>query len=256
MGDNNDNAAEREFRIKTGRVPLGIPGQALLAIDTSLGTVVAVSNGDRAWEFASDDPLAHAEVIGDLIEKALEAAELTSADVTGVVMGTGPGSFTGLRIGMAAAHGFAAGQNIPLLPLLSHEASAAEYFWSVEAGKRTRVRIVQDARRRELFVTDYVKTAPTGESLGEKIGTAISALFGGFLEENPVTDEGPTCVDGPRVVAREGYEPSDNDHTPEAVSGIALLRLAASRLAWNTDFESPEPVYLRDPDVRAPQQPR
>ena len=91
--------------------PVAYPGGVILGIDTSLGTAVAVVEPDgvvRA-DVHSADPRGHAEVIGDLLVRALDDASVTAHDVTHVAAGMGPGPFTGLRVGIAAARTFALG---------------------------------------------------------------------------------------------------------------------------------------------------
>ncbi len=85
----------------------------ILAVDTSLGTAVAVIDADGAAraEAATADPLGHAEVVGDLLVRAL--AEAGAGPIEQVVAGMGPGPFTGLRIGIAAARTFALGRCDP-----------------------------------------------------------------------------------------------------------------------------------------------
>src|SRR5690606_41296655 len=68
------------------------------------------------------DPLGHAEVIGDLLERAL----VEDAEITHVVAGMGPGPFTGLRIGIAAARAFALGRGVPVVAVPSHFAAALD----------------------------------------------------------------------------------------------------------------------------------
>src|SRR5689334_24602996 len=77
----------------------------LLAIDTSAGTSVAVVDLDAGIlaEESVADTRSHAEVIGTLIESALRLAGVTPNELSGVVAGMGPGPFTGLRVGIAAA---------------------------------------------------------------------------------------------------------------------------------------------------------
>ncbi|HEY1105724.1 MAG TPA: tRNA (adenosine(37)-N6)-threonylcarbamoyltransferase complex dimerization subunit type 1 TsaB, partial [Agromyces sp.] len=88
----------------------------LLAIDTSTGTSVAIVDRDRATgdlrtlaETGTDDTMRHAEVIGGFIRDALATAGIDPASLSGVAGGMGPGPFTGLRVGIAAAHAFALG---------------------------------------------------------------------------------------------------------------------------------------------------
>ncbi|WP_369807907.1 tRNA (adenosine(37)-N6)-threonylcarbamoyltransferase complex dimerization subunit type 1 TsaB [Leucobacter chinensis] len=197
-------------------------GHVLVAFDSSLGSSVAVCRDGRVWQASSDDPRGHAEVIGTLLDESLKAAGVNPKDVTGVVSGVGPGPFTGLRVGIAAAQTFALGVAAPLLPVKSHDAAALEV---IETGAAASVRVVQDAKRRELFVSDYAALDWAGV---------------------------PVLTGGPRIEAREGYEPADHEVWPERVSAAKLLQVAARRLAAGATFEAPEALYLRQPDVKAP----
>lgn len=90
----------------------------ILAIDTSLGTSVAVVDGD-ATVFAEHaaDARGHAERIGGMLERALEGRR---DRVRLVVAGMGPGAFTGLRVGIAAARATALGLGVPCVGIASH----------------------------------------------------------------------------------------------------------------------------------------
>ena len=200
--------------------------RVILAIDTALGTSVAVGTAGRITEASSDDPRGHAEVIGTLIERVLGEAGIAAQRVTDVVAGMGPGPFTGLRVGIAAAHAFAVGRGLGVLPLVSHDAVALE---TLESGAAAGVRVVQDAKRRELFVTDY------------------SALDWAGV---------PLRTAEPHLVPREGHEPATNELWPERVPAAALVRLAARRIASGQGFEPDRALYLRAPDVMQPSAPK
>ncbi|MDX2026023.1 tRNA (adenosine(37)-N6)-threonylcarbamoyltransferase complex dimerization subunit type 1 TsaB, partial [Microcella sp.] len=127
----------------------------LLAIDTSAGTAVAVValDGTVLAERSTDDTRRHAEVIGPFLDEVLHAPGVSAADLTGVVAGIGPGPYTGLRVGIAAARAVALARGIPLLPVASHDAVALTL---VEGGIAAgRFAVVTDARRREVAVTVY-----------------------------------------------------------------------------------------------------
>lgn len=222
-------AASARFTVTALDLVAADPAARLLAIDTSGGTTVAVSTGAVAWQARSADPLAHAEVIGEMIAACLIAAGVRAQEITGVVMGTGPGSFTGLRVGMAAAQGFAAVRGVPLLPLVSHEAVALRAARGSCAAGVAQVRIVQDARRREFFVSSYEIAADW----------AVTATL-------------PRLVSSPEVVPQAGFVTVATDITEPEVWAGDLLQLAALRVAQGLPFAAAEPVYLRDPDVRQP----
>src|SRR6187551_1138465 len=118
----------------------------LLAIDTSTGTSVAVVDRDGGIlaEAGTDDTMRHAEVVGGFIRDALAAAGVRPHDLSGVAGGMGPGPFTGLRVGIAAAHAFALGIGRPFVPVASHDAVAWDWY---RAGGSGRLQVVTDARR-------------------------------------------------------------------------------------------------------------
>jgi tRNA threonylcarbamoyl adenosine modification protein YeaZ len=188
----------------------------LLAIDTSAGTSVAVVDPDRGVlsEHSVEDTRRHAEVIGELIARALSDAGVTPEQLSGVAAGMGPGPFTGLRVGIAAARAFALGIGRPLVPVVSADA--------VAFGRTEPVTVVTDARRREVYWSSY--TAPDEAGL-------------------PVRDRGP-------ALASPADVPADRERLDAAwVSAGALGMLAEAMYAAGRPFPSDEPLYLRSPDV-------
>lgn len=193
----------------------------LLAIDTSAGASVAVVDAGRVLGSADEfDTRSHAEAIGRLIADALAQAGAAPAGITGVVAGMGPGPFTGLRVGIAAAYAFAAGREIPILPLASHDAVAWE--WA------TPVLVVTDARRREVAWSTYDGMDPDG----------VPVLVTGPHLAHP--EDLATAVDG--------YARFDRiDAT--AISAASLGLLAGRLRTLGRPFAADAPLYLRAPDV-------
>lgn len=134
----------------------------LLAIDTSAGTDVAVvSEGGRVLaQSRTVDTRRHAEIIGPSISYVLREAGIGPQHITQVVCGMGPGSFTGLRVGIAAARTFAFARNLPLVPMPSHEAIAHEWR-AAHPDHEGAINVTTDAKRRELALTHFA----AGESV-------------------------------------------------------------------------------------------
>lgn len=214
-----------KLSVVTGDCP-EIGEHVLLAIDTAIGTSVALGTGGLVYSVALDDARGHAENIGGLLAEVFSASGISPKQVTGVIAGIGPGPFTGLRVGIAAAHAFALGCGVPLLPIEGHEAVALELL---EQGAAAGVRVVQDARRRELFVTEY------------------SGLDWAGI---------PVCTAGPRLVARAEYVETVNEFWPERIPAAQLVRLGARRLAAGVEFAPDQALYLRAPDVAQPGPPK
>lgn len=202
----------------------------ILAVDTSLGTAVAIVADDGALraEASTDDPMGHAEVIGDLLRDVVDGAD--GDTVTHVVAGMGPGPFTGLRIGIAAARTFALGRGIPVVPVPSHLAAALTAI--DEDGVDGRFAIVTDARRREVAVT----------------------VFDGVDEVGI-----PRVVAETVLVPRAGLDDALSGTTGIEVSTLSaadLARVGARAIAAGRTLAGEEPLYLRHPDVSVPGAPK
>jgi tRNA threonylcarbamoyl adenosine modification protein YeaZ len=120
----------------------------ILSIDTTAGTSAAVFDGGQLCsliDFA--DPFGHAENIGLAISRAIAEAGATQADIEGVIVGRGPASYTGLRVGIAAAKTLATALAVPLRGVMVLDAIAH--------GTSGSVLVTSDAKRRELFGATY-----------------------------------------------------------------------------------------------------
>jgi tRNA threonylcarbamoyl adenosine modification protein YeaZ len=194
----------------------------LLAIDTSAGTSVAVVDRDRGILAQADeaDTRRHAEVIGTLIERVLAEAGVVPRELSGVVAGMGPGPFTGLRVGIAAARAFAFGIGKPVVPLISHDALALDLHEPLL--------VVTDARRREVAWSSY--------AAGDELGL-------------------PVRVAGPQLAAPAELESAVKGYVEfrrldAATIPAGPLGMLGERLfAAGRTFGPGEPLYLRAPDV-------
>ncbi|BDV29808.1 tRNA (adenosine(37)-N6)-threonylcarbamoyltransferase complex dimerization subunit type 1 TsaB [Microbacterium terricola] len=220
----------------------------ILGIDTSLGTAVAVVEADgvvRA-DLGSDNPLGHAEVIGELLQRAVAAASDPAVDgapppdagaeIAYVAAGMGPGPFTGLRVGIAAARAFALGRGIPVLPVVSHDAAALEHLIeSVVAGEPLRrFAIVTDARRREFAYTVY-------DDLDDD-GLPVRAVEPALIPRDELDAR----------LAELGAERRDVTR----ISAAMVALVAARALTAGREPGPADALYLRSPDVTMPAGPK
>lgn len=194
----------------------------LLAIDTSAGTSVAVVDleGGILAEHSSDDTRRHAEVVGELIAACLDDSGVSVAALSGVVAGMGPGPFTGLRVGIAAARAFAFGAGKPVVPIVSHDAIAF--------GSTGPLLVATDARRHELYWSTYSGTDATGL---------------------PLRTSGPSLAKADQLALSVPGFATYRLIEARRVSAAALGMLAETLYANGRPFAADEPLYLRSPDV-------
>lgn len=132
-----------------------------------------------------DNPRGHMELLTPNILECLEEASLTPADLDAVVVGTGPGPFTGLRVGLATAHAFADALGIPIHGISSHAAIAAA-TWDRAASEQpstkvdaSELMVITDARRREWYYSFHQRQAGTsGFSRTTRVVTTAPPLVG------------------------------------------------------------------------------
>lgn len=199
----------------------------ILAIDTS-GPVCAAGifdAGTDALAAARSELLGkgHAERLIPMIDEVLREAGLSLKDMARIGVTTGPGSFTGIRVGVAAARGFALSLGIPAVGVTTLRVVAEEVL---EIGPPAPVVAAIDAGRDEIFAQAF---APGGEALTEPAAyghdgiRAIAARFGAILT-------------GSGVTALEGL-PREQDAYPLDRVGRIAARLPADAAA--------SPVYIR-----------
>jgi tRNA threonylcarbamoyladenosine biosynthesis protein TsaB len=128
----------------------------LLMIDTSAdtGTVAISADGRLLASRASTEARNHATAINLMIEGALADAGITMAQLSGVVVCAGPGSYTGLRIGMATAKGICYALDIPLI-LHNKLTLLAQQDYALHGTQYARYAAVLVAREQEYFAAIY-----------------------------------------------------------------------------------------------------
>ena len=210
----------------------------LLAFDTATPAVtVAVHDGSAIVAHRSVvDARRHGELLAVQIAGALADCGARRADLTAVVVGTGPGPYTGLRVGLVTARVLASVLDIPLYGVCSLDVIARE----AAAGAAGREFIVAtDARRKEVYWARY---SPAGDRI---CGPAVSAPAE-LPQDCPVAGEGP--VRYPELTA----EPIP----PSYPAAGQLAEIAAERITAGAPVSPAEPLYLRRPDARVPGKPK
>lgn len=126
----------------------------LLAIDTSSNLLsLALFNNQNIIAFENNQSqMQHGVLLLPKIKELLASNQVTAKEVDGIIVGMGPGSYTGLRIGVTAAKMWAVSQNIPVYPV----SSLAVMALSVEpSDKKVAIVPIVDARRESCYTAIY-----------------------------------------------------------------------------------------------------
>ena len=196
----------------------------VLAIDTSVGVSVAIlrSKGELTQSQAVDHGM-QGELTADLISQVVTKSGLAIAEITDLVVGVGPGPFTGLRVGLVTASVFAHAREIPIHGICSLDAIAFDY-------EKPCV-VVTDARRKELCWARY-----EGQRIDEPQVSKPEDLLAQFPSSEFV---GPGAQLYPDVISGKVLE----------LKAGSLAKLFASGTAQLVDVS---PMYLRKPDAVEP----
>ena len=138
----------------------------ILAIETSseLCSVALIFNEKKFSEINFLDKHVHSESLMIFIDKLLEISKLKISEIKSIAVSSGPGSFTGIRIGYSAAKGIAFGLNLPIIPVPTFSAFAMELASFLGVGKSFCIAV--KASSSDLYFGEYEVTA---EQVLEKI---------------------------------------------------------------------------------------
>ena len=215
----------------------------LLAIDTATSAItVALYDGERVLaESTTLDPRRHGEHVAPAMGEVLARAGRTAADVSAVVCGTGPGPFTGLRVGLVTARTFAFARGVPVFGVCSLDALAHQAWLEDAAGMGQSCVVATDARRKEVYWARYDVTLRGVVRKGEPM-VAKAEVIADEVRGLPAIGRGA-------VLYAESFGPRSG---PLDVSAGALADLAARRMSAGNVLPEPEPMYLRRPDATPP----
>ncbi|ANG93148.1 tRNA (adenosine(37)-N6)-threonylcarbamoyltransferase complex dimerization subunit type 1 TsaB [Enterobacteriaceae bacterium 155047] len=218
----------------------------ILAIDTATEACSAAlwDNGNLFAHF-EECPREHTQRILPLVKQMLDQGNTTLTELDALAFGRGPGSFTGVRIGIGIAQGLALGANLPMIGV-STLATMAQGAWRQTGG--TRVLAAIDARMGEVYWAEYtrdeqgvwhgeesekvLKPQAVGERLKQLSGEWATVGTGWKAWPDMANESGLTLVDGNTLL------PAAEDMLP-----IACQLLAAGQ---TVTVEHAEPVYLRN----------
>lgn len=216
----------------------------LLAIDTALAACsAAIFDFDKGIIASETLPMVrgHAEALVSLIGRVVEASGIDYPAIDRIVVTVGPGSFTGLRVGVAAARGIALATNKPCVGVTTLRALASPY---AAADTKSTVLAVINARHSHLYFQGF---DGSGDPLDNPRVIGVDALIASL-------PPGRVHIIGDAANMIEAVWP------PTKISPI-FTQIDAPDIAWvarlgaraELAHELPKPVYLRAPDAKPPQ---
>lgn len=207
----------------------------LLALDTATPAVtVALHDGSSVVAASSQvDARRHGELLLPAVDRVLADAGLRLDAVTGIVVGVGPGPYTGLRVGLMTADTFGLALGVPVHGVCTLDGLA--YESGIEGGPFV---VATDARRKEVYWARYAdpRTRLTDAAVDRPADIADEVA-------------GLPAVGAGALLYPETFPDA---RAPEHVSAASLASLAAEKLAAGEELLPPRPLYLRRPDAQVP----
>lgn len=208
----------------------------ILALDTTTGSCsVAVLAGEKSYSVAGGQPALQAEKLFSLIAEVLHQAGLSYKSLGAIAVTTGPGSFTGVRIGLAAAKGIALAAALPLIGIGSLEAIA----WEARGygGNDIPILAVMDARRNQVYAQYFSAEA---RPLGEASLLNLDAIA-------QIVPQGPVILAGNGITLV-------HNNMPQAIMAETITvpkALMVARAAHDRQQSGAvEALYIREPDAK------
>lgn len=216
-----------------------------LAIDASTEACsVALSNNNQIISEFELCPQSHSIVLLPMIDRLLKQADCKLTQLDGLIFGQGPGSFTGVRIGIGVAQGLAFSADLPVVGVSTLQAMAQQAFIN---GKQTRVISAIDARMSEVYAGYYQLNAQNIMTSVVAETVLPPANLAQYLAQH--TDCAYGVGTGWDAYQTELTELKCNAGTPEILYPDATVMLAIGQLDFCENAVSAEhaqPVYVRD----------
>jgi tRNA threonylcarbamoyladenosine biosynthesis protein TsaB len=212
----------------------------ILNIETSatVCSVATAKDGATVFEKTSIDGPSHAQLLGVFVDEALKDLRQQGIQLDAVAVSSGPGSYTGLRIGVSMAKGLCFGLNVPLLSIPTLDLLASSATCSSDALLCPMI----DARRMEVYSAIYDAELHQVRSVEAEVVT--SDTYKSYLERGKVYFFGDGAEKCKSVIH------SDNAVFIDGIQPLARLMTPLSAYAYEANrFEDVayfEPFYLKD----------
>lgn len=216
----------------------------ILCIETATNvcSVVVGCGNEILFEIENTEGPSHASLLGVFVEEALVTIRRSNIRLNAVAVSCGPGSYTGLRIGVSEAKGLCYGMGIPLIAIKTPEIMAAKVLGTQDLPLGAVLCPMIDARRMEVYAAIYDQTLTIVRDIAADI--VDNNTYSSYLDQNPVlffgngAEKCKEIIDHPNAVFVDNVYPSAS----------AMVKLAAEAYNNNQFVDTAyfEPFYLKD----------
>ena len=204
----------------------------ILAIETSTsrGSIAILKNEIIVYQDYADLMISHSESLMHRIDNILSSLNIKKNQLSAISVTTGPGSFTGLRIGLATAKGISTGLKIPLISFNTLESLAVNVY-----GTSKQILSVLDARTKDAYVALFDSSLNMIMDIQcRKYDRITEGIHGEFI-----------CVGDVHLVETDFYA-SKHQNVLTAASQFSLMQLKKIDLSYNQDnIYNLEPLYIK-----------
>ncbi len=227
---------------------------AALSIDTAANLCAVAVNDDNSGELLSvvshDIGRGHAEILMDVIDEAMNQASMGYKDLERVIATIGPGSFTGVRVGISVGRAIGLGLSIPVVGVSILQASA-QYAVQVGNGQNAqkKISVIIDANRDEFYFQPFQNGIPVQDAKICKFNYLLNNHDTQNLENIVI------CGSGAKKFSEEAVVSNDeaNFTIAHQLATAPIESVATIGLAEAIPKMRPEPLYLRGADAKQQQ---
>lgn len=217
----------------------------ILAVDTATEACsAALLVGDKLFSRWEEAPRDHTRKILPMVQAVLEDAGISLSDLDAIAFGRGPGSFTGVRIGISVAQGLAFGAGVPLIGI-STLAAMAQGAYRLDGAQQVLTAI--DARMNEVYFGRYELIDGRMQLVGDEVVSEPAALVDARGKQaGPVTCVGTGFETYGETLSGLADELAVSQVRFPAAEDMLPLACAAWLAGEAVPVEQATPVYLRD----------
>jgi tRNA threonylcarbamoyladenosine biosynthesis protein TsaB len=235
-----------------------------LSIDTAANVCAAcisdINSGKILASFSHDIGRGHAELLMDTIEQCMKKANTGYGQVELIISSIGPGSFTGVRVGLSAARAIGLGLSKPVVGV-SNLLACAHYALQIGSrmeGKKRRVSVILDARRNEVYFQRFENNVPIRQAGVCRLEELVNNHR--HMDRSDEIFCGSAAMDFQNALADSGLDSEFSIAHRLETAPIEII--AALGMAGHADekclqppepLKPPEPLYLRGADAKQQQ---